>query len=152
MYGKTGEKSMKIRTRRCYKHDCVICSCDKKNALLVNRRTATPEKIEAIKEAKRIKAQAATDAKAQRKAEVERSVVKSIYITDPEPLVGDMDVNGLQLRDPNAGPRFEPARQVQGGGIYEIIRDFGPLRGYGCGKNKSYEIFWCICYKRLCYY
>ncbi|GHT46527.1 hypothetical protein AGMMS49936_05600 [Endomicrobiia bacterium] len=90
---------MKIRTRRCYKHDCVICSCDKKNALLVNIRYATPEKIEAIKEAKRIKA--------QQKAEVEQSIVKSIYITDPEPLVGGMDVNGLQLRDPNVGPRFE---------------------------------------------
>ncbi|GHT37846.1 hypothetical protein AGMMS49593_05870 [Endomicrobiia bacterium] len=98
---------MKIRTRRCYKHDCIICSCDKKNAFLVNRRYATPEKIEAIKEAKRIKAQAATDAKAQQKAEVEQSIVKSIYITDPEPLVGGMDVNGLQLRDPNVGPRFE---------------------------------------------
>ncbi|GHT72153.1 hypothetical protein AGMMS49950_10450 [Endomicrobiia bacterium] len=27
----------------------IISSCDKKNAVLVNRRTATPEKVEEIK-------------------------------------------------------------------------------------------------------
>ncbi|GHT72059.1 hypothetical protein AGMMS49950_10050 [Endomicrobiia bacterium] len=35
----------------------IISSCDKKNAFLVNRRTATPEKIEKIKEAEKIKAE-----------------------------------------------------------------------------------------------
>ncbi|GHT46955.1 hypothetical protein AGMMS49936_06770 [Endomicrobiia bacterium] len=30
----------------------VLSSCDEKNAFLVNRRTATPEKVEEIKEIK----------------------------------------------------------------------------------------------------
>ncbi|GHT76982.1 hypothetical protein AGMMS50222_10290 [Endomicrobiia bacterium] len=35
----------------------VLSSCDKKDAFLVNRRTATPEKIEEIKKAERVEAE-----------------------------------------------------------------------------------------------
>ncbi|GHT50281.1 hypothetical protein AGMMS49990_02390 [Endomicrobiia bacterium] len=41
----------------------VLSSCDKKNASLVNRRTATQEKIEEIKEAQRAKEEAQQKAK-----------------------------------------------------------------------------------------
>ncbi|GHT63148.1 hypothetical protein AGMMS49950_04310 [Endomicrobiia bacterium] len=33
----------------------VLSSCDKKNAFLVNRRTATPEKVKQVEEAQRAK-------------------------------------------------------------------------------------------------
>ncbi|GHT51913.1 hypothetical protein AGMMS49990_07270 [Endomicrobiia bacterium] len=42
-----------------------LSSCDKKNASLVNRRTATPKKMEEIKEAQRAKER---EAEAQQKA------------------------------------------------------------------------------------
>ncbi|GHT53715.1 hypothetical protein AGMMS50233_00250 [Endomicrobiia bacterium] len=47
----------------------MLSSCDKKNASLTNRRHATPEKIEQIKEAQRAKERA--EAKAQQKAKEE---------------------------------------------------------------------------------
>ncbi|GHT55749.1 hypothetical protein AGMMS50233_06200 [Endomicrobiia bacterium] len=102
---KNRRKVYENENRGNVKRDCVICSCDKKNVKLINRRHATP-KIEEIKEAKRAKAQAAADAEAQQKAEAEQSIAKSIYIADPESLVGGRGINAFQLHDPNAGPSF----------------------------------------------
>ncbi|GHT58317.1 hypothetical protein AGMMS49950_01260 [Endomicrobiia bacterium] len=48
-------------------------SCDKNNTMLVNRRTATPEKIKEIKEAQRAKER---EAKAQQKAKEEEEQKK----------------------------------------------------------------------------
>ncbi|GHT57411.1 hypothetical protein AGMMS50233_10730 [Endomicrobiia bacterium] len=55
----------------------MLSSCDKKNAYLVNRRTATPEKIEQIKEAQRTKAKE-REVKAQRKAKEEKEERKKV--------------------------------------------------------------------------
>ncbi|GHT45438.1 hypothetical protein AGMMS49936_02660 [Endomicrobiia bacterium] len=47
----------------------VLSSCDKKNAFLVNRRTATPEKVEEIKRAKAEQKAKEAEAEAKRKEE-----------------------------------------------------------------------------------
>ncbi|GHT55578.1 hypothetical protein AGMMS50233_05740 [Endomicrobiia bacterium] len=44
----------------------MLSSCDQKNARLVNRRVATPEKIEEIKEAERIKVEVIKEAQRAR--------------------------------------------------------------------------------------
>ncbi|GHT55281.1 hypothetical protein AGMMS50233_04940 [Endomicrobiia bacterium] len=62
----------------------VLSSCDKKNAYLVNRRTATPEKVEEIKEAQRAKER---EAKAQLKAKEEAERAKAAADAEQQPLV-----------------------------------------------------------------
>ncbi|GHT50675.1 hypothetical protein AGMMS49990_03500 [Endomicrobiia bacterium] len=82
-----------------------LSSCDKKNASLVNRRTATPEKIEEIKEAQRAKERAETEA--QRKAqEEERSAAHHVVVdttTVPTPAP----------EEPEPGPEVGPAESQQ---------------------------------------
>ncbi|GHT53836.1 hypothetical protein AGMMS50233_00620 [Endomicrobiia bacterium] len=83
-----------------------LSSCDKKNASLVNRRTATPEKMEEIKEAQRAKERAETEAQQRKAQEEERSaahhvVVDTTIVPTPAP------------EEPEPGPEVGPVESQQ---------------------------------------
>ncbi|GHT61624.1 hypothetical protein AGMMS49531_08810 [Endomicrobiia bacterium] len=60
----------------------IISSCDKNNAFLVNRRTATPEKIKEIEEAQQAKEE---KEKGKEKVVDEKDKEKEVVKTDPGP-------------------------------------------------------------------
>ncbi|GHT51404.1 hypothetical protein AGMMS49990_05620 [Endomicrobiia bacterium] len=56
----------------------MLSSCDKKNAFLVNRRHATPDRIEQIKEAQRVETKAQQKAKEEEEQKKQKQKQKQI--------------------------------------------------------------------------
>ncbi|GHT63226.1 hypothetical protein AGMMS49531_11480 [Endomicrobiia bacterium] len=99
----------------------IISSCDKKNAVLVNRRTATPEKVEEIKEAERTKAEvikeaqrakakAQEEAKQEQKEEAQRAKEKEEEKLAVTPLESEQVSKQEKVQDPVADPIPEPTK------------------------------------------
>ncbi|GHT75337.1 hypothetical protein AGMMS50222_06110 [Endomicrobiia bacterium] len=102
----------------------IISSCDKKNAVLVNRRTASSEKIEkineaertkaeVIKEAQRAKTKAQEEAKQEEKDETQTTKAKEEEKLAVTPLESEQVSKQEKVQDPVADPIPEPTKMKE---------------------------------------